>query len=247
MAPLSNIELILSDIENGTAIFSSGSPVKPTAAPKIASTPPAPKPSKNAVSKRAALEDRSANHSTSPRQKTKGQARRNGKNNDKKIDDEENEASKSLSQQSCNTAVPIKGTTKDISSTQLRINSKRGKDDKGNEVLEDSHQQGSDTIRKSKHYKSTSQQQKQQEQSPAQLRNQEYIPSRVWDPKSGRWWRDCGYCRGAGRGTVARPWSEHDRQGAHKRVDAHNKNIKMTCIHCQFYGKQYDMPGRQPE
>ncbi|KAE9970803.1 hypothetical protein EG328_006068 [Venturia inaequalis] len=80
-----------------------------------------------------------------------------------------------------------------------------------------------------------------------QSQNQEYVPRRFFDMATHRWWVDCEYCRGEGGERASRLWQEHDREGANKRVDAHNKNIKIKCIHCRFYFDNYGMIGCRPE
>lgn len=83
-------------------------------------------------------------------------------------------------------------------------------------------------------------------QSQPQSQPQGYVPRRFYDTGNHLWWTDCGYCRGQGGETEGRPWREHDREGAHKRVDAHTKNVKINCIHCRFYYDHYGMIGCLP-
>lgn len=193
--------------------------------------------------KRAIARARAINDSSPPRQKFKAHGQDDKENDDKEdhdkeSDDKQNERTKNLSPQ--NDLSPPRKTFKP-----------QGQDDNGvketkrtNSLFPQANDVTTTESKQMKQQKPAKHQDEQQDQPRTQT--QEYVPRQFYDTESQKWWTDCGYCRGKGGEYEDRPWTEHDREGANKRVDAHNKNIKIKCIHCRFYYEQYGMIGCRP-
>ncbi|TID15094.1 hypothetical protein E2P81_ATG08170 [Venturia nashicola] len=263
-AKKTNLASLLADIADGTANVLPHHFIESTATPEPVSTTPDPLPITGR--KRAVMGERAANNANVTRTIMRERANDDDSLTREKmeepaandlsppckevkvrsqdnIEDKENEGPKNLTQQH-----ELSPTRKDLK-PQGQSHGDDDDDDGDKENKHPESQPKSDTIvlKNEARQRKQANGQKNQDQGRTQLHNQEYVPRRFFDTETHRWWIDCEYCRGEGCERENRPWKEHDREGAHKRVDAHSKNIKITCIYCRFYFDQYGMIGCRPQ
>ncbi|RDI81693.1 hypothetical protein Vi05172_g8330 [Venturia inaequalis] len=257
-----NLASLMADIENGTAEVLPHHFVESIATPEIPSTSPDPMPITsqeqpfNGGRDRSILRQRAVNNSSPPRQKFKARHQDDKENSSKENDfgPAPRKSVKAAQHQGQDNTVKYRAAnTLNTPSKNVKAVKLQDQCDKENDCpAQDLH--SSDTKSLSPEASdTTTPKRKQHKQAKKELKdrtqsqNQEYVPRRFFDMATHKWWVDCEYCRGEGGERASRLWQEHDREGANKRVDAHNKNIKVKCIYCRFYVDNYGMIGCRPE